>query len=199
MTTEKRIELATFAGGCFWCMVAPFEELDGVISVVSGYSGGNEVNPSYQQVAGGETGHAEAVQISYEQGKVTYQQLLDIYWRQIDPTTPDRQFADEGAHYRTAIFYHNEQQRQLAEASKAALMKSGVFYTPVVTAIEPFKSFYPAEEYHQQYHSKNPSRYTFYRHHSGRDRFLERVWNRKGLAEGSGDHPKSPGYPSDQS
>lgn len=180
MNTEKGIELATFAGGCFWCMVAPFEELDGVIAVTSGYSGGDEVNPSYQQVAAGETGHAEAVQISYEQGKVTYQQLLDIYWRQIDPTTPDRQFVDEGSHYRTAIFYHNEQQRQLAEASKTALMKSGAFSSPVVTAIEPFKSFYPAEEYHQQYHNKNPSRYTFYRHHSGRDQFLERTWSRKG-------------------
>lgn len=179
MTTSGHIEQATFAGGCFWCMVPPFEALDGVLSIISGYSGGKEMSPSYQQVSSGKTGHTEAVQISYDRRKVCYQQLLDIYWQQIDPTTPNRQFVDEGAHYRTAIFYHTEEQRQLAEASKEALEKSGVFNAPIVTDIVSFESFYPAEEYHQEYHRKNPSRYELYRHHSGRDQFLERTWNKR--------------------
>jgi len=179
MTTEDHIELATFAGGCFWCMVAPFETLEGVISVISGYSGGKEETPTYQQVSSGETGHAESIQIRYDSRKVTYQQLLDIFWRQIDPTTPNRQFVDRGAHYRTAIFYHNEQQRQLAETSKEVLEKSGVFNGPIVTEIAPFERFYPAEEYHQEYHRKNPVHYKRYRYGSGRDQFLEKAWGKR--------------------
>ncbi len=179
MKLENHIEQATFAGGCFWCMTPPFESLDGVITIVSGYSGGKEINPTYQQVSAGETGHIEAVQISFDNRKVSYQKLLEIYWQQIDPTTPNRQFADEGAHYRSAIFYHNETQRQLAMSSKEALERSALFSAPIVTEMLPFKSFYPAEEYHQEYHKKNPSRYKQYRTGSGRERFLENVWGKK--------------------
>lgn len=180
MNYSERLELATFAGGCFWCMVPPFENIEGVIKVISGYSGGDEVNPTYQQVSAGETGHTEAIQIEYDPQQVTYQQLLDIFWRQIDPTAIERQFVDEGRHYRTAIFCHNDQQRRLADASKKALIEAGIFNAPIVTTIEQFKNFYPAESYHQEYHKKNPSRYKLYRHHSGRDQFLERIWPRKG-------------------
>jgi peptide methionine sulfoxide reductase msrA/msrB len=168
--------VATFAGGCFWCMEPPFEKLDGVLEVISGYSGGEEQNPTYEQVSGGRTGHAESVQVHYDPARVSYRELLDVFWRQIDPTDPDGQFVDRGRQYRSAIFYHDEAQRQLAEESRAALARSGRYPKPLVTEIAPFRSFHPAEDYHQDYHAKNPVRYGYYRYRSGRDSYLERIW-----------------------
>jgi len=172
MTTEK----ATFAGGCFWCMEGPFEQLPGVVSVTSGYTGGEQPNPTYEEVSSGGSGHAEAVQIAYDPAKVTYQQLLETFWRQIDPTQPDGQFADHGSQYRTAIFYHGEEQQRLAEASRDALAASGKFARPIVTEIAPAGPFYPAEDYHQDYYKKNPLRYNLYKAGSGRAGFLKRTW-----------------------
>lgn len=169
-------ELATFAGGCFWCMVAPFQALDGVISITSGYTGGQLENPTYQEVCNHTTGHYEAVQVVYDPAKVSYDRLLDVYWRQIDPTDAGGQFGDRGQPYWAAIFYHNDQQRELAEASKAALAASGRFARPIRTAILPAKKFYPAEEYHQDYHSKNPAHYNRYRQGSGRSDFIKKYW-----------------------
>jgi len=168
--------VATFAGGCFWCMEPPFEKLDGVLDVTSGYAGGSEPNPTYEAVSSGTTGHAEAIQVRYDPARVSYQTLLDVFWRQIDPTDPGGQFADRGRQYRSAIFVNSEEQRELAEASKEALAASGRFAKPIATEIVPLKAFYPAEEYHQDYYKKNPIRYAYYRHGSGRDRFLEEAW-----------------------
>jgi len=176
---QERRELATFAGGCFWCMVSPFEERPGVISVVSGYTGGHKENPTYEEVCSGTTGHAEAVQITFDPDILPYEKLLDIFWRQIDPTDPGGQFFDRGSSYRTAIFYHNERQRLAAEASKRALEESGRFDRPIVTEIVPAGPFYPAEEYHQNFHRKNPLHYYRYRKGSGRDEFLARHWTVK--------------------
>jgi len=167
---------ATFAGGCFWCMEEPFDRLDGVISVTSGYTGGIMKNPTYEQVSAGGTGHAEAVQIVYDPARMSYEKLLDVFWRNIDPTTKDRQFCDEGNQYRSAIFYHNETQKKLAEASKLALDRTKSFREPIVTGIVPAGEFYPAEEYHQHYYRKNPVRYQFYRHGCGRDKRLKELW-----------------------
>lgn len=167
---------ATFAGGCFWCMEPPFEKLPGVISVTSGYTGGRTENPTYDEVSSGSTGHAEAVEILYDPGKITYSKLLDVFWRNIDPTTRDRQFVDIGNQYRTAIFYHDKDQKRLAEESKAALDRSGRFGKPIVTEIVPAGRFYPAEEYHQDYYKKSSARYKFYRFNSGRDQYLRRIW-----------------------
>jgi len=176
---DNNYQKATFAGGCFWCMEPPFDKLDGVISTTSGYSGGDEVNPSYREVSSGKTGHIEVVQVLYDPGKVDYQTLLDVYWRQIDPTTPNQQFVDIGPMYRSAIFYHNEDQRRLAKASKVHHAQAGTFgHKPIVTTIEPAKPFYAAEEYHQDYYLKNPVRYKFYRSRSGRDQYLERIWGK---------------------
>lgn len=172
-------ELATFAGGCFWCMVQPFEEMPGIIGVVSGYTGGHTENPTYEEVCSETTGHAEAVQITFDPNLFSYEQLLDIFWRQIDPTDVGGQFHDRGASYRTAIFYHNEEQRQKAEASKQALQASGRFSKPIVTEIVEATTFYPAEDWHQGYHKKNPFRYQMYRQGSGRDRFIKEHWNNK--------------------
>ncbi len=177
MNNEDYIEKATLAGGCFWCMEPPFDALDSVTSTISGYAGGIEKDPSYEQVASGQTSHAEVIQISFDNRKLSYKQILDVYWRQIDPTTLNRQFADVGPHYRSAIFYHDEKQRQIAESSKQQLQNSAVFSTPIVTEIKPLTAFYPAEDYHQNYYQTSPSRYKFYRHHSGRDQFLEKVWS----------------------
>jgi len=168
--------VATFAGGCFWCMEPPFEKLDGVISVVSGYTGGKEPDPTYEQVSSGTTGHAESIEVRYDPTRIDYETLLDVYWRQIDPTDPGGQFADRGRQYRTAIFYHDAVQQQLAERSKAALAASGRFSKPIVTAIEPAGPFYRAEEYHQDYYKKNPEHYKAYRRGSGREAFLEQTW-----------------------
>ncbi|EFM10579.1 peptide methionine sulfoxide reductase [Paenibacillus curdlanolyticus YK9] len=177
--SEQRIELATFAGGCFWCMVSPFEEMPGIISVVSGYTGGTTVNPTYEEVCRGGTGHTEAIQITFDPEQFPYAKLLEIFWRQIDPTDGGGQFHDRGESYRPAIFYHNEEQHQLAEASKRELDASGRFGLPVATAIEPASVFYPAEEYHQDYHKKQPLRYKMYRKGSGRDAFISQHWKHR--------------------
>jgi peptide methionine sulfoxide reductase msrA/msrB len=171
-------ELATFAGGCFWCMVTPFEELPGIIRVVSGYTGGHTVNPTYQEVCSETTGHAEAVQITFDPQLFPYKKLVETFWRQVDPTDPGGQFHDRGESYRTAIFYHSEEQRLIAEASKEELERSGRFDRPITTQIVPAEIFYPAEEYHQDYHKKNPMRYKMYRKGSGRDAFIEKAWSR---------------------
>lgn len=173
---ETPAKLATFAGGCFWCMVGPFEAESGVLAVVSGYTGGHQENPSYEEVCSGKTGHYEAIQITYDPAKVSYQTLLNIFWRQIDPTDAGGQFHDRGSSYQTAIFYHDEEQRQVAEASKQALAESGRFKKPIMTKILPAQAFYPAEEYHQQYYKKNPLRYKMYRKGSGREAYLIENW-----------------------
>lgn len=173
---EGKLEKATFAGGCFWCMVHPFDQLQGVISVTSGYTGGHKDKPTYEEVSGGKTGHAESVQVVYDPEKIDYSKLLDVFWHNIDPTTPNRQFCDVGNQYRSAIFYHSEEQKRLAEESKKALEESGRFKTPIVTEIVPASQFWPAEEYHQNYYSKNPIRYKFYRYNCGRDQRLREIW-----------------------
>jgi len=171
-----REELAAFAGGCFWCMVSPFEEMPGIIRVTSGYTGGQTVNPTYEQVCSETTGHAEAVQIAFDPELMPYEKLLSLYWQQIDPTDAGGQFHDRGGSYRTAIFTYTEEQRQQAEASKQALEQSGRFNKPIVTEIVPAGEFYPAEEYHQDYHKKNSLRYRMYRKGSGRDAFIKAHW-----------------------
>ena len=169
-------EKATFAGGCFWCMEAPFDKLPGVLSVTSGYSGGQVKNPTYEQVSSGGTGHAESVQIVFDPSKTSYSRLLDTFWHNIDPTATDRQFCDAGSQYRSAIFYHGEEQRRAALQSKATLEKNKPFKGPVVTEVTPAGEFYPAEEYHQHYYKKNPLRYRYYRSGCGRDRRLKELW-----------------------
>jgi peptide methionine sulfoxide reductase msrA/msrB len=166
---------AVFAGGCFWCTESDFEKVPGVIEVVSGYTGGHVANPTYEEVSSGGTGHVEAVKVIYDPAKVTYAQLLDWFWRHVDPTDSGGQFVDRGSQYRSVIFYADEDQRSLAEASKEKLAASGRFKKPVITEILPLGPFYPAEEYHQDYYKKNPVRYHYYRWNSGRDQFLEKV------------------------
>ncbi|MFZ3072436.1 MAG: peptide-methionine (S)-S-oxide reductase MsrA [Thermodesulfobacteriota bacterium] len=173
---DKKLEKAVFAGGCFWCMEAPLEEQDGVINVLAGYSGGIEENPSYDEVSAEETGHLESIEVTYDPHVVSYEKLLEIFWRNIDPTDGGGSFNDRGEQYRSAIFYNNPEQKRASEASKKELEKSGVFKKPIVTEILPFKAFYAAEEYHQDYHKKNPIRYKTYRSMSGRDNFLEKTW-----------------------
>ena len=175
-TDNNNYKAATFAGGCFWCTESDFEKVEGVIDAVSGYIGGQEENPTYKDVSAGITGHTEAIKIQYDPEKVNYSQLLDVFWRHVDPTDPGGQFVDRGSQYRTAIFYHDEEQRQLAEDSKKKLNESGRFKKPVVTEIIPFDRFYPAEDYHQDYYKKSPLRYKYYRFHSGRDQFLKKAW-----------------------
>jgi len=167
---------ATFAGGCFWCMEAPFDSLDGVISVTSGYTGGTTRNPTYEQVSAGITGHAEAVQVAYDPRRISYERLLHVFWRNIDPTVRDRQFCDHGSQYRSGIFYHTEEQRRVAVRSKEQLEKNKPFREAVVTGITAAGPFYAAEEYHQHYYKKNPLRYTYYRTSCGRDRRLKELW-----------------------
>ena len=171
-----KYERATFAGGCFWCSESDFEKHDGVVEVISGYSGGEEENPSYEEVSSGNTRHRESIQVYYDPKKISYEKLLDIYWKHINPTDDGGQFADRGKQYTTAIFYYNSSQKKLAEKSKKELEKSGKFDKPIVTKILPFKNFYPAEEYHQDYHEKNPLKYGFYRKASGRYQFVCNVW-----------------------
>ena len=175
---DRHLEKATFAGGCFWCLESDFEKLDGVVEAVSGYSGGEIEDPTYEEVSRGGTGHLEAVQVIYDPDKIHYEDLLDIFWRHVDPTDPGGQFVDRGPQYRTAIFYHDDDQKQIAEASKEALEKSGRFKKPVVTKIIKLTSFYRAEDYHQNYYKKNTLRYDRYRSNSGRDQFLTRVWGK---------------------
>lgn len=169
-------ELATFAGGCFWCLVKPFDRLEGIEKVVSGYTGGHVENPTYQQVCTGTTGHVEAVQITFDPEVISYEQLVDIYWKLIDPTDPGGQFYDRGPSYQTAIFYHNEEQKQIAEQSKKRLEESGKFDKPIAVKILPAKPFYPAEEYHQDYYKKNPLHYERYFIGSGRAQFIKEHW-----------------------
>jgi peptide methionine sulfoxide reductase msrA/msrB len=174
MKSAGALEKATLAGGCFWCMESPYEKLDGVVDVVSGYSGGTGENPTYEDY--GKKGHVEVVQITYDPTVITYAQILDVFWRQVDPTDPGGQFVDRGVYYRTVIFYHNDEQMRIAEESKMALDASGRFRKPIVTEILKADTFYPAEDYHQDFAEKNPLRYQFYRRNSGRDQFLKMVW-----------------------
>jgi len=176
---------ATFAGGCFWCVESDFEKLTGVVEVISGYSGGRTDHPTYEQVSAGVTGHVEAVQVIYEPKKVSYKELLDFFWRHVDPTDPGGQFVDRGSQYRAVIFYHDEEQRRLAEESMRALEKSGRFDKLIAIEIIPFSKFYPAEDYHQDYYKKNPLRYKYYRFASGRDQFLKKVWGDQKETAGS--------------
>ena len=176
MTNTSDLSVATFAGGCFWCTEADFEKVPGVVKVVSGYTGGSQPNPTYENYA--DSGHVEAVQVYYDPQKVTYQELLDYFWRHVDPTDPGGQFVDRGREYRSAIFYHNEEQKRLAEKSKAALEQSGPFDKPIVTEIIQFSEFYPAEDYHQDYYKTHSIKYKYYRWNSGRDQFLQKVWGK---------------------
>ena len=170
-------QLATFAGGCFWCMEGPFDQLSGVLETTAGYMGGTTPNPTYEQVSSSTTGHAEVIQVTYDPAKVSYEQLLEVFWRNIDPTQADGQFADRGSQYRTAVFYHDADQQRLAEASKAQLERSRKFAQPIVTQIVPASTFYPATDDHQDYYRKNPIRYQLYKTGSGREPFLKRTWS----------------------
>ena len=174
----KAVASAVFAGGCFWCLEADFDKVAGVIGTESGYTGGKIPNPSYQQVSAGGTGHTEAVRVRYDPAKVSYEQLVEYFWRHIDPTVKDRQFCDVGSQYRSAIFWQNDAERRIAEASRDALLKSGKF-KQVFTEIAAAFPFYPAEEYHQDYYTKNPIRYAYYRNGCGRDARGKEVWGHK--------------------
>ena len=169
---------AYFAGGCFWCMEEAFEKVNGVIDTVSGYMGGTVKNPTYEQVSAGQTGHAESVEVRYDPSKVTYTQLVEAFWRNVDPVTPDAQFCDHGNQYRAVIFYQSDEERRLAEESKQAIEQSKRFSTPIVTQIVPASEFYPAEEYHQDFYKKNPVRYKFYKFTCGRAQRLESLWGK---------------------
>jgi peptide-methionine (S)-S-oxide reductase len=171
---------ATFAGGCFWCMEPPYDKLPGVLSTTSGYMGGKKRSPTYEEVSTGTTGHTEVVQVVYDPAKVSYEKLLEVFWRNIDPTVRDQQFCDVGSQYRTAIFYHDDEQKRLAEASKAALEKSKPFKAPIVTPVQAAGEFWPAEDYHQDYYKKNPVRYKYYRTGCGRDDRLKQLWGKAG-------------------
>jgi peptide methionine sulfoxide reductase msrA/msrB len=181
--TYRNLQKATFAGGCFWCVESDFEKHDGIVAAISGYAGGHTDNPTYQEVSAGGTGHTEAVQVIYDPGKVTYNELLGIFWRHVDPTDAGGQFVDRGSQYRTAIFYHDDEQKRLAEASKQEIEASGRFDKSIVTEIVKLDKFYEAEDHHQDYYKKSAMHYNRYRHGSGRDQFLKKVW---------GDRPKPP-------
>ena len=174
--SENIIDIATFAGGCFWCVESVFEKVPGVKKVISGFAGGKQENPSYTEVSSGKTNHVEAIQISFDPTKVSYEKLLDIYWKNVDPTDSAGQFVDRGPQYRPLIFYHNELQKKAAEQSKQELSKTGIFKKPITTEIVPYSLFFKAAEYHQDYYKKNPIRYWFYRSRSGRDSFLDKIW-----------------------
>jgi peptide-methionine (S)-S-oxide reductase len=174
--------IATFAGGCFWCMEPPFDKIDGVLSTIVGYTGGTMQNPTYKDVSKGGTGHAESVQITYDPKRVSYQQLLNVFWHNVDPTSADGQFCDWGDQYRSEIFYHTPEQKRLAEQSKAELEKTKPFKGAIVTRITAAGKFWPAEEYHQKYYQKNPLRYKFYRYGCGRDKRLEELWGKSDSA-----------------
>lgn len=178
-TPSNNHETALFAGGCFWCVESDFDKIPGVMETVSGYTGGHTLNPTYEEVSAGGTGHAEAVQVVYDPAKVSYKELVDKFWRTIDPTTPDRQFCDSGNQYRSAIFYANPQQKMIAEQSKMALEKTKPFKAPLVTEITQATTFYAAEDYHQNFYKKNPVRYNCYRFSCGRDKRLEQLWGKE--------------------
>jgi methionine-S-sulfoxide reductase len=173
---EPKLAKATFAGGCFWCMEPPFDKLAGVVATTSGYTGGKVPDPSYEQVSYGGTGHLEAVEVTYDPAQVSYEELLEVFWRNVDPTDGKGQFCDRGEQYTTAVFFHDEEQRLLAEESKRKLVDSDRLKKPIATSIRPATAFYAAEEYHQDYYEKNPIRYKFYRSRCGRDRVLEKLW-----------------------
>ena len=175
-TPSDAVAVATFAGGCFWCMEPPYDGIEGVISTIAGYIGGHLDNPSYQQVSAGTTGHAEAVQISYDPAQVSYGELLEIFWRNVDPTTPDRQFCDRGSQYRPGIFYHNDAQKEAALGSLEKIENSKPFKAAIQTEIVAATEFFPAEDYHQDYYRKNPIRYKYYRYSCGRDQRLRQLW-----------------------
>lgn len=190
---NSHFETATFAGGCFWCIESDFRKHEGVIEAVSGYTGGHKGDPSYEEVASGLSGHLEAVQLRFNPQVISYSNLLDIFWQHVDPTDADGQFVDRGSQYRTAIFFHNDEQKALAESSRQALSRSDRFNKPIATQILPLEKFYTAEPHHQNYHKKNPVRYKFYRSNSGRDQFFKKVWpdNPRG---NSGDDPPMPNH-----
>jgi len=169
-------DTAIFSGGCFWCMEGPFEQLDGVFDAISGYTGGQKLNPTYEEVSSGTTGHRESVEVVYDPAKISYEKLLDVFWHQVDPTDDGGQFVDRGSQYTTAIFYKNDAQKAAAEKSKAELDKSGHFSKSLVTPIIKASVYYPAEEYHQDFYKKSPEHYHGYRSHSGRDQFIEKTW-----------------------
>ncbi|MEJ8800818.1 peptide-methionine (S)-S-oxide reductase MsrA [Pontibacter sp. H249] len=181
-SNDNKYELATFAGGCFWCMVKPFHKWDGVISIISGYTGGHTENPTYKEVCSDTTGHYEAVQITFDPSIISYKEILEVFWEQIDPTDAGGQFGDRGSSYQTAVFYHNEEQKKQAEESKKELDESGRFSSPIVTPILPAQKFWPAEEYHQDYYQKNPAHYKMYSIGSGRVGFIEKHWRDKNKA-----------------
>ena len=176
---DAKLAKATFAGGCFWCMEEALDKVDGVVSTTSGYTGGRLKNPTYEDVSAGGTGHTESVEILYDPAKVTYAKLLEVFWRNIDPTTPNRQFCDGGNQYRSAIFFHDETQKRLAEDSKKALEKTKPFKEAIATEIAPASAFYPAEEYHQNFYEKNPIRYKVYKFNCGRAQRLQELWGKK--------------------
>jgi peptide methionine sulfoxide reductase msrA/msrB len=171
-------EIGTFAGGCFWCIESDFIKYNGIHEAVSGYTGGHKDNPTYEEVSSGRSGHLEAVQVKFDPVIIPYDRLLNFFWQHVDPTDPGGQFFDRGSQYRTAIFFHDKHQKFLAEKSKQELSDSGTFTKPIATEILPFSKFYPAEPYHQGYCKKNPIRYKFYRHNSGRDQFLKNIWKK---------------------
>ncbi|MBI4966285.1 MAG: peptide-methionine (R)-S-oxide reductase MsrB [Desulfomonile tiedjei] len=191
VNARAEYEKATFAGGCFWCMEPPFEKLNGVVQVVSGYAGGTGDKPTYEDYA--QKGHVEVIEITYDPSVTDYSKLLDVFWRQIDPTDQNGQFVDRGPQYRSAIFYHNDDQKRLAEKSKEELGKSGKYAKPIVTEILKASPFYKAEEYHQDYYKKNPLRYKFYRANSGRDKYLEKVWGGDMGQKDKAENPQKPG------
>ena len=178
LPTHAATSLATFAGGCFWCMEPPFDKLDGVLSTTSGYTDGHKIDPTYKEVSAGTTGHTEAIQIEYDPDIISYEKLLAVFWKNIDPTALDYQFCDHGSQYRSGIFYHDELQKNAAEKSLAALKKTKPFAQDVVTEITAASRFYPAEDYHQDYYQKNPLRYKYYRYACGRDSRLDELWGK---------------------
>ena len=196
--TQKNLSEATFAGGCFWCTESDFEKIDGVVEVISGYVGGQTQNPTYKEVSVGGTGHAEAIRVLYDPQKITYDELLDIFWRHVDPTDPGGQFVDRGSQYRPAIFYHDDDQKRLAEASKRKLETSGRFDKSIATEIVPVSEFYEAEDYHQDYYKKNPLRYKLYRNNSGRDQFLKKAWADSAQPAAAGGSQATYAKPEDQ-
>jgi len=194
----KNLESATFAGGCFWCVESDFEKVDGVVEVISGYTGGSKEDPTYEEVSTGGTGHVEAVQVLYDPTRITYRELLDVFWRHVDPTDPGGQFVDRGSQYRSAIFYHDDEQRRLAQESREELNRSGWFEKPITTEILPLSRFYKAEDYHQDYCTTNQIRYKLYRSNSGRDQFLKEVWERSADEAVKGKAKRNYSKPSDE-
>ncbi|UCE79732.1 MAG: peptide-methionine (R)-S-oxide reductase MsrB [Nitrospiraceae bacterium] len=197
-SSETKHQKATFAGGCFWCIEHPFEDLAGVIDAVSGYTGGQKKNPTYKEVSSGTTGHREAVEVLYDPTEVSYKRLLDVFWRQIDPTDPDGQFVDRGFQYSTAIYYHNQEQKQQAEQSRDEMQKSGRYKKSIVTEILPAYEFYEAEEYHQDYAQNNKIRYKLYRFYSGRDQYLKKIWGDREESFKEGEHVKQYSKPTQE-